>query len=279
MAEGTERKIFEIPNPTLEESKDVGLAYFQETISSYTLPIAANSRDVRTKWGSAVLIEIGGRLFAATASHCIGRNLFLLLNRAFQLPTNPTPTRSIFKLDQDMMDIAAVELENDARLSRCSVENIAVDRPVVPADETKPGRPFYYVCGFPSAEYRWQGGEIHIRAISLATFPQSISPDVYKFAYPTTVSERFGDQFIDKPAGTPHGFSGGGLWKFHPPEPGEIYSPRNARLYGIQYEWHDNDDIDKGRRIYCVPIRHWINLIASNYPDLRGALSQFAMDA
>jgi hypothetical protein len=69
---------------------------------------------------------------------------------------------------------------------------------------------------------------------------------------------------------TPHGFSGGGVWAFLQSEPDELFNPqRHVRLYAIQSAW-----LRDSRLVKCIPIIHWLRLIASTCPDLKETLTQ-----
>ena len=76
---------------------------------------------------------------------------------------------------------------------------------------------------------------------------------------------------------SPKGASGGGIWQGTGPRKWHVSGPRKTiwhvgkvKLIAIQSAW------DKDRKyIRGVQIRHWIELIARDYPDLRKQLSEF----
>ena len=67
-----------------------------------------------------------------------------------------------------------------------------------------------------------------------------------------------------------HGMSGGGFWqRWNPVEPGQMWYPCDYELFAIQSSWHE-----PGRYIRGIQIRHWLDLAAESYPDLKPLIDE-----
>jgi hypothetical protein len=63
------------------------------------------------------------------------------------------------------------------------------------------------------------------------------------------------------------GMSGGGFWQSWVPNEGHVWSPSNYQLFAIQSTWYE-----KGNYLRAIRIRHWLDLIAETYPELKGPI-------
>ncbi|MEN6468215.1 MAG: hypothetical protein ABFD45_04595 [Smithella sp.] len=61
----------------------------------------------------------------------------------------------------------------------------------------------------------------------------------------------------------PFGLSGGGLWALPITQQGELWTPDNAMLIGIEKSW-----FSKSQMVRCTQMQHWLRCVANDYPDL-----------
>ncbi len=66
------------------------------------------------------------------------------------------------------------------------------------------------------------------------------------------------------------GMSGGGFWQSWVPNEGHVWSPSNYQLFAVQSTWYP-----KGNYLRAIRIRHWLDLIAESYPDLRALINAY----
>jgi hypothetical protein len=261
-------EIINLPPPSPEEEKV--LRPQLAIVCTYTLPIIADCQTRSSlQIGTAVLIRIAHRLFAATAKHCIGNAPFLVFGKNFDLPATPTPFLRC--LTHPTLDIGLLEIKTDTSPYGCSVENLDTSLPVLPEDPRSPKPPFYWIVGYPWAEAKKIGDLLKIKAVSVGTHPVRVEEARYQFTYPLSFCRLVGDspEIGDHPE-TPHGFSGGGIWRLVPSEVGKLFVPgENIRLCGIQYEWQKPD-----RHAHIAPISCWIRFVYDHYPDLQHLLAQ-----
>ena len=258
------REIVEIPDPTEEEIWGLDVSFYHNYIRDRTVIVFGDTI------ASGVLIEIGNHLFVATAAHCITTTpaiIFKLGRHPF-----PPPKTKWLKIGRNtILDIGFIEIENNPNLQRCSVDNLSVELPALPKDPRKPEKSdFFCICGFPETIMELAPDKIPERICRgvLRTHPQVITEELYQFNYGSRFKFPKGMTLEETmQPDRPHGFSGSGLWKCNPPQPGVVV-PLNIKLYGIQYEWHDNDSKSPLRVIWCAPIRQWIKYIYDAYSDL-----------
>jgi hypothetical protein len=261
-------EIIHLPPPSHEEDKE--LRPQLTIVHTYTLLIIA---DCQTRGslqiGTAVLIRIANRLFAATAKHCIGNAPLLVFGEEFSLPSPPTPFLRC--LSHPNLDIGLLEVKADTTPYGCSVESLDASIPVLPEDPRSPKPPFHWIVGYPWAEAEQTGDLLRITAVSVGTHPVKVEATRYQFTYPLQFFRLVGDspESGDKPE-TPHGFSGGGIWRFVPSEANRLFVPGdNIRLCGIQSEWWKPE-----RHAYVVPISCWIKFVYDHYADLQHLLAE-----
>ena len=219
--------------------------------------------------GSAVLIRIGDRLFAATAKHCIGDAPYFVFGDKFSLPAKPT--KFLKCVSHASMDIGFVELPADITPHGCSIENLDTSPPVLPTDPRSPQPPFYYVVGYPWEERTQVGDTMAMWVSSFGTLPIKVQNDLYQFTYPLKYVQFENGTPVehDMPA-HPKGFSGGGVWRFVPQEPGKLYVPSNhIKLHGIVYSWGGS----YSRQVNAVTISCWLQFLYGYYPDLQSLLA------
>lgn len=67
-----------------------------------------------------------------------------------------------------------------------------------------------------------------------------------------------------------HGMSGGGFWQsWKPVQQDGVWSATGYELLAIQSTWNESEKYIRG-----IQIRHWLDLIASHFSDLRPAIEQ-----
>jgi hypothetical protein len=260
-------EIVKLPPPDPKEEPE--LREKLKMVSAYTLPIMVDcvNRTSKVPIGTAVLIRIADRLFAATAKHCVVASPLLVVEQNFSLPAKPTRVRKI--LGHPSLDVGLVELDPELTPRGCSLDNLDVSLPEIPEDPRTPKPPFHWIVGYPDDETAQVGGILRLPQVWVSTHPIIIEEHRYTFSYPLQFYRIAGDtpKLGDQPQ-TPVGFSGGGLWWFVQPEAGELVSPeRNVRLRGIQSAW-----FNEKRHSYLIPIKCWIQLVYDYYPVLRTCL-------
>jgi hypothetical protein len=214
--------------------------------------------------GAAVLVQIGRRLFAATAAHCMTGQTCIVKEQSFYLPLD-SPVKVANRGANDALDIGFLELEDDENLralgrSFCALGQLALSD--LPA-----GGPLH-VIGYPIEAVSLQDRTVEIIKRGFMSQFQEKEGDYLLFPFPAkeswfhAVEEGFERATFHE---TPKGFSGGGLWGFNPIQDGELFVPaKQIKLAGIQSAWWP-----QRRLLRCVPILRWLQLIHAGYPDLR----------
>jgi hypothetical protein len=233
---------------------------------------------------SGTLIEVNGRVFVATARHCIP---FSPQGRLWILPDRPKKSAEgmlgfITSGKHPEYDVGFLELTPESfqdylpnkschslssiRLLGCGRENRLC---------TLVGSPEQFV------KYGKVNGESSFaaRVMSFSTFVRQ--PD--NWPVPPTNDRPFDaavDVVLDYPEdGTqrldtgepiqlksPDGFSGGGLWD-QGFEQGELWSTDSVGLFAIQSTWHESE-----RYVRAIQIVHWLNLLRSHISELKDVI-------
>jgi hypothetical protein len=258
-------EIIDVPTP--DPSEETSLRWRLASVCGYTLAILDDCRSPSLQAGTAILIRIGDRLFAATAAHCIGPAPYLAFDQEFPLPTDPTPARYIAR--HPMLDIGLIEVDSSRTGRSCGLETLDVTPPVLPADPRRPERPGYWIVGYPRAEDSRTRDALILTAVSVGTHPVEVADVRYTFTYPVRFVRLVdGEPVSGTSPESPVGFSGGGIWRFaDDPSDGLLIPSSFVRLTAIQSAWQSSI-----RHAYCVPIRHWIELVYDHYADLRSLL-------
>jgi hypothetical protein len=74
------------------------------------------------------------------------------------------------------------------------------------------------------------------------------------------------DRSLDDSLPEPYGVSGGGVWLVSKFEDGIVWSPARSKLIGIARSWRKDN-----KEEVVVGIERWLELIAVQFPELRGA--------
>jgi len=234
----------------------------------YSCGIVDDSSAARPQFGTAVLIQIGPRLFAATAKHCIGPNSLLLQTDGMRLPS--PPTQAMRRLVHPQYDVGLIEIPNRPDVPRCSIDNLCTDLPPIPGDAGQVRDHFVFVIGHPCHEHQQLGPTLlAITRTNFRTHAVRLGADEYEVHFPQAV------YVLKQPPATyevmtlpekPEGFSGGGLWELVGFGSDALFMPeRSLRLYALVSR--SSDDIR--RKVQCVPIRWWLELVRDCYHDLR----------
>jgi hypothetical protein len=243
------------------ENEEFALIY--PTVFNYTVPVKENAESPDDRMGAGVLIDVEGRLFVATAGHCIGDKAVVLEND-FSLPAD-VRVRILRKGIHPSLDIGFIELEGSTAIpilnrGECSLGTICLELP----RELE----MIHVVGFPEAARQLDDDGLTVVKKGFGTQFVEAQGNDYLFSYPKvgwTLAAQgsvWTQSTLDK---TPKGYSGGGCWGFTRPKPSDLFTPeKHIRLYGIQRAW------DKAKRqIKCVPIAFWLTFLCLSYPDLR----------
>jgi hypothetical protein len=238
-------------------------------VFSYTMPLLTPRprEGVLFEVGGGVFVQIGRRLFVATAAHCMKDRAVLIDEKTFYIPPDPIVTVLNRGADWDI-DIGFLEIRDDEKVqglrkSFCSLGQLSLSD--LPKGEV------FHVIGYPSGDIDYRGKTVEIVKRGFGSQFQEKEGEYLLFPFPNKDAwfHAVGDGFERSTFhDTPHGFSGGGLWAFNRVPEGEMFVPeKHIKLMGIQSAWW----IDR-RLIKCVPILRWIELIHNAYPDLRPEL-------
>jgi hypothetical protein len=261
-----------------------------KSLSTHSVSIFdTDDKDDPSGWGlfSGTLVQIGKRVFVATASHCV--TMPASSTRYWILPDAPqhaseraTIIVAAWKTTGDRPDVGVLELDAASLVPYTSKTPCLLDRLRIEglgrADRicSLVGTPGQYV----QQENIGAGKGLKAVAISYSSSPIGIAE------WPTFNASPALDLGIDilmhYPAGTndttrldtglpielpdPSGMSGGGLWDqgFNT---GKIWSTDEAFLFGIQSAWFPSK-----RYVRVVQIKHWLRLVHQHYPDLQSEI-------
>jgi hypothetical protein len=234
----------------------------------YSCGIVDDSTSHSPQFGSAVFIQLGCRLFAATAKHCVSRNSLLFSHDEIRLPCRPTD--ALRRLVHPQHDVGLLEIPNRPGIARCSIHNLCTDFPPIPKDPNDARNHFLFVVGDPCFEHKQLGRTLRaITRTNFRTHPIRVSEDEYDVHFPAAVYRLTESprsyELIQMPE-KPEGFSGGGLWELVGFGSRELFVPEQSlRLYALISRSSD----DTRRKVQCVPIRWWLELVRDCYADLR----------
>jgi hypothetical protein len=234
---------------------------------SYTLPLLWLEGDGH-QMGAGVLVQVGARMFVATAAHCMPPGVTVIDEKGFSIPPAPSKITVVKRGADDDIDIGFLELEPDDSFrslgkSYCSLAQLSTA--ALPA-----GGMCHVVCD-PEGGSKVVGRRtLEVVKQGFGSTYQGQEGDYFLFPYPKEGWTHGVGSGWEKAKfhDTPRGFSGGGLWAFIRPAQGEMFNPERAvKLMGIQSAWW----IER-RLVKCVPIVRWLELVHGAYPDLRWIL-------
>ncbi|MFL6211901.1 MAG: hypothetical protein ACJ74W_23850 [Pyrinomonadaceae bacterium] len=224
--------------------------------------------------GSAICIEIGGRLFIATAAHNFrGMNAadsvtLFSANRSSAIPLTVIQANYRQDLPDDEADIAWLEIDP---VSASNSDLTGVSLGSVTPYPTPDIAGFYMVNGFPAGLKREERRNANDRnfVVPLALYithavPQEdLANGDIVLSYARTA---IGPTGIGEMA-QPHGMSGGGIWHIPPPDDPIIWMPERLRLIGITTVYFRRRDEVRGVRMH-----QWLQLLYADLPELRPTL-------
>jgi len=264
-------EIILLPQPSKEDLQDANEALkFACLYTKPLLDVAPQSTQSET-YGTGVLIGIERRLFVATAAHCLKREPILLLNSdPIRTPFQPSPY--LKKVRSCGLDVGLLEIENQSSINRLPIECLCPNTPPIPTDAATYLSRLGCIVGCPYAEYVRRHGSTGISTTNFGTYPVAASEIEYEYSYPVGVGrwQQETGVILERELNfTPHGYSGSGVWAFNKPQTDRLILPKHyLTLYAIQSAWRE-----RRRVVVCVPIKHWIQLVYNNYPDLQEPLS------
>jgi hypothetical protein len=242
------------------------LAHRFPTLFSYTgLLIKADTKyDPPFEIGASVFIQIGERIFLATAAHCMKQGVMVVDERGFD-SRSKSPVTIVNRGADWELDVGFLEVQNDKHLkalgrSFCPLGQLALSDLV--ADD------MHHIVGYPVGSWTFRGHTTEMVKCGFGTQFKEKEGEYLLFPFPNPdqwfrpMKDGFeNSKFVE----TPEGFSGGGLWAFNRLADKELFVPKkHTKLRGIQCAWWI-----KRRLIKCVPIQRWLELIHEAYPDLR----------
>jgi hypothetical protein len=249
-----------------------------EMVFHYTIPLLT-PKDGDIEAGSGVLVQIGGRVFIATAEHCMTEQAVIVDEKGFSFPPQSAVVTVLNRGADPTIDIGFLELKDDERLAEvCKGDPDVKSKSFCPLNQLSlaevPMGGMLHIVGYPveSRIVDARTRTIELRKRGFGTQFQEQEDGYLLFPFPKKekwfhqvgVTDFEPSMFIDKPKG----FSGGGLWAFQKAPEGSLFSPlEHIKLMGIQCARF------KERRIVkCVPIRRWLELVHNSYPDLRAEI-------
>ncbi len=258
----------DLPPPSLQARQE--RVEQVRAIRSYAHLIIVRWSKTQKEIGAAVLMRAGKHLLAITAEHCVHDDMRL----AFPVAEGQKSRAQILKaIRKKPLDIAVLELEDRPDALACNIEQVCLDLPTPASKDTDPAAvPVFFVVGYPADAAQMTESTLAVAEEVFGTNIVEVNPNDFSLyyhedAYGIWEDLTYGVALLPK---TPKGFSGGGVWGFSKPGPGELFDPlKHVRLYGIQYAW-----LDQTRRLKCIPSRVIVEMLFENYPDLRESLTR-----
>jgi hypothetical protein len=236
-------------------------------VFSYTVPIKWDSSTADDNIGAGVLLALNGRTFVISAAHCLNKNPVVLEQDSF-LPISDNKIPIIRKETHSDLDIGFLEVDNCHRRPVLNRGTSLLEQFWL---ATPPDHEQLNTVGFPVSHRRSVMRDYYCDKRIVGTTVTKSEGDRYYLDYPEkgySWDQTKNDfEQVDFPK-TPVGFSGGGWWGFVLSKPDELFSPeKHIRLYAIQSAW-----LPKRRTAVCIPIRHFLAMLYSCYPDLQQEL-------
>ena len=190
----------------MDESKEFNDHHLPHLLR-YVVPIMWNPMNL----GSGVLVNIGGRYFAASAAHCIKERPVVMIAPtpvSLHNPVEMRPLSAKFSTFHNKVDIGYVEID-DPGCEALTLEHISY------APELLTGQ--VHVVGYPATETNKDDAkrEILLGVNLFSTTIIEATRDHLRMHYPKKGSRydaASGTWFPSDFPRTPHGFSGGGIF-------------------------------------------------------------------
>jgi hypothetical protein len=214
--------------------------------------------------GSAVCIEIAGRYFLATAAHVVEpfANADLLLlprgelnHKGISFIRRSHPRRENYKYDVAWLEVELSDWSNSG-LRALTIEQTTYNW------RYRKDSPVLFIQGFPSREaIVTTSGSFEPLSLCLAS--TSVDPGLgahgAAIEYPPQDPADIGLELIH-----PGGFSGGGMWTWHPLSVWPHINVGAEKLIGLITEYDPS-----AKRLISVGLEHWFGLVAHDNPELR----------
>lgn len=218
--------------------------------------------------GSGTFVQVGGRIFVATAKHLFedieGDELIALYWG--EGDQRDGADREVIACDE-RLDLAVIATPDDMPACGVSLGNLDVTCPCTAND-------LFVVSGIPGEKFSTDDATktmiVGHWALGLVGLPEEAWPSHIEEPSSNDVdmlmnySERFALDAQGEPMRRidPHGLSGGGVWSV-PEQNGGVWSPTTAKLASVQWSM----EIGKWKYLRATRINHWLRLLASAYPD------------
>jgi hypothetical protein len=245
--------------------------------------------------GSGVVVEIKGRMFIATASHVIPRNPDGKLSFIGQKPFSeeegkrrilsfgrvpPSGINAIPRPDVGFIELLPEDVIENLRSAAIPLQRIWLGRSGDPDS-------YCFTVGCPATllkkvQHRSSRNAQAFVPIEYITAPLAVAnwpsvPDAEPT--PDTAIDVFTHYSRAAPlypiikmdidrSPDPRGMSGGGQWQCVPTV-ANVWTPENARLFAIQSSWNEKRGYLRGTQI-----RHWLDLLCQEHPELIQAIEQ-----
>ena len=251
-------------SPAVSEAQEAIQAY----VSARTVAVTIGD-DNRLDIGSATCVQLGGRFFLATAAHNLvdGSEIRVFAPKAqarFPVIGRSHPPRNSTDPDVGWLELSP-GIVQEGRLQFLSAAELHTDVPHRPLP--------LLVQGYPAAEanvVRKLPLRVELLSMGLGTDWLRTEPNgSLVLEYPPQSPE---DTGLELP--NPSGVSGGGVWLVSPFEPQQIWFAESFSLVGIVTAWSNS-----GKELFAAPIKPWLELIASDFPELSTALAEVRQGA
>lgn len=264
------------PSPLQTKTADM-LEHF--VIKRSVMVVFTDDLDNVEKHGTGTCIRLGGRYFVATAGHhftdaplpqCISIAPLLSPNGEDPMPVKG---RHNWQVASPSVDIAWIEL-SDAECTTLRQDFVDITQLETSGREVLGER--MYIYGFPGDPFdpllQQARPDYRITSLSLDTVGKSAS--AVSSAYEPSVADIFAKYsardvqgvrdrtYVASLPKVVKGLSGAGLWQFNDRDR-FVWTPEAAKLVGIEHAWCAAEEW-----LRCTPIRHWLNLVAKDVPEL-----------
>lgn len=242
----------------------------------------------RANWKlfSGTFVQIKQRLFVATVSHSIDNvdhpSRYVLTTKSGH--PHPNSKKIVLKAiakDNKRPDIGLIELNAEMFREFHGLASISTPRISIAPPEGQlaslMGTPSETVKIHPLDNEKW-GISGTMSGFTTVAVNIDECPELKRLAtpldsnvdllvrYPNSSPDIRDDAGVKTDLPKPHGLSGGGLW-IHNSQQRDLWLPENCQLVGIQSSWFP----DAGY-VRLTRISHWLDLVYSNYPDLRDSI-------
>lgn len=234
-------------------------------VSDSTCTIILYPRSLTPDAGTAICFAVGERCFLATAAHVIeaardDRDILLLPRGELNHPGIPFLKRSDVRAHPSDPDVGWLELA-PAVVRRSGLRPLPLTQLASDA-RLSAELPFLFIQGFPSREIeRSEKGTFE--PLSLCLLTTSVDPGSaargVAVEYPPQDPGDAGLALVH-----PGGFSGGGIWTYHPLKLWPFINVEAEKLSAIITTW------DSGtKRLYGIAPEYWLERLSHDIPEVQ----------